>query len=222
MGKPTGVYASELTVPYYAFLDAGMDVDVASPNGGVIPVDPQSLRAPLRTGACDRFLADANFRAKVTESLAIADVDIDDYDIVYLAGGNTYHFLHHLRVSGLLEAVGRFASRGGVVAGLSAGALILTPHIGLAGYPAWDRDENRIGLSGRGCRGLGLTRFEFFPHYRRSARYRDALLDYSRRSRLPVYACPDGSGSGSWWCSSLCAPAPSFPVASAPPTPVPS
>src|SRR5205085_8604959 len=28
-GKPTGVFASELTVPYYAFLDAGMQVDVA-------------------------------------------------------------------------------------------------------------------------------------------------------------------------------------------------
>lgn len=87
VGKPTGVFASELTVPYYAFLDAGMDVDVASPNGGVIPVEPQSLRAPVRTEACDRFLADEELRAKVTESLAIADVNIDDYDIVYLAGG---------------------------------------------------------------------------------------------------------------------------------------
>ena len=40
IGKPTGVFASEMTVPYYAFLDAGMTVDVASPAGGVIPVDP--------------------------------------------------------------------------------------------------------------------------------------------------------------------------------------
>ena len=31
IGKPTGVFAVELTVPYYLFLDAGMDVDVASP-----------------------------------------------------------------------------------------------------------------------------------------------------------------------------------------------
>jgi arylsulfatase A-like enzyme/putative intracellular protease/amidase len=87
IGKPTGVYASELTVPYYAFLDAGMDVDVASPEGGVVPVDPQSLRAPLRTEACDRFLADDDLRAKVTESLPIGDLDMADYDIVYLAGG---------------------------------------------------------------------------------------------------------------------------------------
>ena len=87
VGKATGVFASELTVPYYAFLDAGMDVDVASPDGGVIPFDPQSLRAVLRSEACDRFLADDDLRAKITNSLAIGDLDIADYDIVYLAGG---------------------------------------------------------------------------------------------------------------------------------------
>ncbi len=87
VGKPTGVFASELTVPYYAFRDAGMTVDVASPAGGVIPVDPMSLRAVLRTEACDRFLADDDFRQKVTESLAVAELDMADYDIVYLAGG---------------------------------------------------------------------------------------------------------------------------------------
>ncbi len=87
IGKATGVYASELTVPYYAFLDAGMEVDVASPKGGVIPVDPVSLRPPLRSEACDRFLADPVLREKVTESLAVGDVDIEAYDIVFLAGG---------------------------------------------------------------------------------------------------------------------------------------
>jgi len=87
VGKPTGVFASEMTVPYYAFLDAGMAVDIASPKGGVIPVEPQSLKAVLRTEACDRFLADDEFKAKVTESLAIGTLDMADYDIVFLAGG---------------------------------------------------------------------------------------------------------------------------------------
>ena len=42
-GKPTGVWASEMTVPYYAFTDAGMVVDVASIEGGTIPIEPGSL-----------------------------------------------------------------------------------------------------------------------------------------------------------------------------------
>ena len=87
VGKPTGVYASELTVPYYAFLDAGMSVDVASPNGGVIPVDPQSLNPVLRTEACDRFLADDELQQKVNDSRPVGSLDMADYDIVFLAGG---------------------------------------------------------------------------------------------------------------------------------------
>ena len=39
-GKPTGVWASEMTVPYYAFADAGMVVDIASIQGGAIPIEP--------------------------------------------------------------------------------------------------------------------------------------------------------------------------------------
>jgi putative intracellular protease/amidase len=87
IGKPTGVFASEMTVPYYAFLDAGMVVDVASPLGGVIPVDPQSIKPVIRCADDDRFLADDVFRAKVTGSLAIGDIAMADYDIVFLAGG---------------------------------------------------------------------------------------------------------------------------------------
>jgi arylsulfatase A-like enzyme/putative intracellular protease/amidase len=87
IGKPTGVFASEMTVPYYAFVDAGVDVDVASPLGGVIPVDPMSLKPVIRTAEDDRFLADDDFREQVTNSLAIGDLDMGDYDVVFLAGG---------------------------------------------------------------------------------------------------------------------------------------
>lgn len=86
-GTPTGVFASELTVPYYYFEDAGMYVDVASPLGGVIPVDPMSLKPVLRTAADDRYLGDDILHSRLQESLAIADVDVADYDLVYLAGG---------------------------------------------------------------------------------------------------------------------------------------
>ena len=57
IGKPTGVFASEMTVPYYAFLDAGMDVDLASPEGGLIPVDPMSLKPIIRSASDDRSVS---------------------------------------------------------------------------------------------------------------------------------------------------------------------
>ncbi len=87
IAEPTGVFASEMTVPYYAFLHAGMAVDIASPNGGMVAVDPKSLRPVIRTAQDDRFLRDDIFRAKVAESLAIGELDMSHYDIVFLAGG---------------------------------------------------------------------------------------------------------------------------------------
>lgn len=87
IGVATGVFGSELTVPYYVFLDAGMQVDVASPKGGIIPVDPLSMDATIRTPDDDRLLGDPDLRAKLADSLAIADVDFTAYDVIYFAGG---------------------------------------------------------------------------------------------------------------------------------------
>ena len=86
-GPATGVMASEMTHPYYNFLDAGMDVDVASIKGGEIPVDPQTLQYIIKTAEDDRFLSDPVLMAKVQNSLKIDDVDFTQYDIVFLAGG---------------------------------------------------------------------------------------------------------------------------------------
>jgi len=86
-GVATGVYGSELTIAYYEFLDAGMTVDVASIEGGVIPFEPVSLRWPLATPADYRSLDDEYAQNKTTNSLKIADVDFTEYDIIWLAGG---------------------------------------------------------------------------------------------------------------------------------------
>ncbi|HET6347792.1 MAG TPA: type 1 glutamine amidotransferase domain-containing protein [Candidatus Krumholzibacteria bacterium] len=87
IGVATGVFGSELTVPYYCFLDAGMRVDIASPAGGIIPVEPLSMKEALRTRADDRLLGDDALCAKLANSPAIADVDVAAYDVIYFAGG---------------------------------------------------------------------------------------------------------------------------------------
>ncbi len=115
-------------------------------------------------------------------------------DVVYLSGGNTFHFLFHLRRAGLIGTLRQFANRGGVLAGLSAGAILATPNIGLAAYPPFDRDDNDIELAESRWGALDLVDFEFFPHFRNSRKVRDALLRYSEGSKFPLYACRDGSG----------------------------
>ena len=86
-GKATGAFLSEITVAYYDFLDASMQVDVASIKGGKVPIEPQSLSYFIKTTADKRFLKDVELRKKIENSRAIADVDFTAYDIIFLAGG---------------------------------------------------------------------------------------------------------------------------------------
>ena len=86
-GKKTGVAASELLHPYYEFLDSGMDVDVASIQGGEIPIEPGMLDWPLAGPYEARFTGDPEARERVANSLKIDDVDFTEYDVVFLAGG---------------------------------------------------------------------------------------------------------------------------------------
>ena len=41
-GKATGSWIEEFATPYYYFLDKGVDVVIATPNGGQAPIDPKS------------------------------------------------------------------------------------------------------------------------------------------------------------------------------------
>ena len=86
-GPATGVVASELTHPYYVFLDGGMLVDVASIKGGEIPIAPDSLSRISATPETQRFLKDSIFKAKVDNSIKVEAIDFTDYDIIFLAGG---------------------------------------------------------------------------------------------------------------------------------------
>jgi dipeptidase E len=113
-------------------------------------------------------------------------------DIIYLAGGNTFYFLKHLRSSGFLEELKKFVKRGGILAGLSAGAIIMTPDIWMAGYPPHEGDENEVRL--KNLKSLHVVDFEFLPHYTGSAKTNEAMRIHSRKSKYPIVACPDGSG----------------------------
>jgi len=86
-GKKTGVFASEMTIPYYEFLAANMQVDVASIKGGEIPIDPQSFYYFLKSPQDKRFLKDEVFQHKVKNSIPISEVEFKTYDVVFFAGG---------------------------------------------------------------------------------------------------------------------------------------
>jgi len=83
----TGVYAEEMTTPYYTFKDAGMDVMLATIKGGVVPIDPAHNSSLSRAKSDTRFYNDPQAYVDSHEAPSISDVDFSKYDIIFMAGG---------------------------------------------------------------------------------------------------------------------------------------
>jgi dipeptidase E len=125
-------------------------------------------------------------------SLSDAEKVIKTADLIYLSGGNTFYFLKSIRRNHFDRLLTQFVSRGGVLAGLSAGSIIMTPTINTASYPKFDRDENAVGL--RNFAALDLVQFEFFPHFTREPEYVRELKKQSLKLKYPIYGVSDGAG----------------------------
>lgn len=82
--------------------------------------------------------------------------------ILLITGGNTFGLLQNLRSSGLFSTIQEFSQKKDfVLAGFSAGALVLTPTIEICTLDGFD--DNQVGISNLDA--LNLIPFEVFPHY---------------------------------------------------------
>lgn len=181
IGKATGVYSSEMTVPYYAFLDAGMVVDVASPKGGTIPVDPLSLKPVLRSDADDRFLADDVLRAKVSDSLALGSLVMADYDLVFLAGGWGAAFDFGFSEV-LADRITEANAEGRIIGGVCHGPLGLRNALATDGRPLVE-GRRVTGVTDKQVHELGI---ESTPHHPETELRRlGAVFEAEHRFRDP-------------------------------------
>jgi putative intracellular protease/amidase len=88
-GKPTGIWAEELAAPYYALRDAGVQVTLASPSGGAVPLDAGSLKPLGQNAACvDRMLADETLQRNLAHTTSAASLQGADFDAVFFPGGH--------------------------------------------------------------------------------------------------------------------------------------
>ncbi|HEV3325833.1 MAG TPA: type 1 glutamine amidotransferase domain-containing protein [Puia sp.] len=87
-GRKTGLWLEELAFPYYVFKDAGAVMVLASPRGGVVPLDPKSESILASTPTIRRFQKDPEGISLLAHSIALPDVKVEDFDMVYVAGGH--------------------------------------------------------------------------------------------------------------------------------------
>lgn len=87
-GEKTGFWIEEFAAPYYALVDAGVEVTLASPVGGQAPIDPKSELPDFQTEATARYYADAVVQKKVAETQVLSKMNAEDYSAVFYPGGH--------------------------------------------------------------------------------------------------------------------------------------
>ncbi|WP_313369685.1 type 1 glutamine amidotransferase domain-containing protein [Achromobacter animicus] len=87
-GRKTGLWLEEFAAPYYAFLDAGAKITLASPLGGQPPLDPKSDDPDAQTDDTRRFQKDADAQRVLASTRRLSEVQASDYDAVFYPGGH--------------------------------------------------------------------------------------------------------------------------------------
>lgn len=120
----TGLWLTELTHFYTPMKEAGLEVDIASPSGGVVPLDERSLSWLYTDREADAYLADSAFMALLKSSKPAASVDPAEYVAVYFAGGHgaMWDFRGNAHLKRIAETIYR---RGGIVSSVCHGAAAL-------------------------------------------------------------------------------------------------
>lgn len=108
-GWPIGFWWEELTDPYLTFVKAGYQVDIVSPDGGELYGDSYGDPRDASGYSADDivsmgFINTPSLMAQVESSIGLADVDVDSYHAVLLAGGQgpMYTFYDDQRVHDLV------------------------------------------------------------------------------------------------------------------------
>ncbi|MCA9719009.1 MAG: type 1 glutamine amidotransferase domain-containing protein, partial [Myxococcales bacterium] len=96
-GWPVGFWWAELTHPYWAFTEAGYEVELRSPEGGALQADGYSDPQDASGYSADDLLSlgfktSPRHRALLEDTKSIADVRPQGYDALFLVGGQSPMF----------------------------------------------------------------------------------------------------------------------------------
>ena len=87
-GHKTGFWLEEFASPYYALLDAGVQLTLASPMGGQPPLDPKSSEPGFLTDATHRFEDDPAAKTALANTVKLSTMQADNFDAVFYPGGH--------------------------------------------------------------------------------------------------------------------------------------
>ena len=114
----TGLWLSEVTHFCDEIADRSLPYDLASPEGGAVPIDEKSV--DRRDTTNEKWTHNPTFQAKLANAIRLSDVDPSQYQILYLAGGHgsMWDFPQHESLQAIVRQI---YERGGMVAAVGHG-----------------------------------------------------------------------------------------------------
>jgi len=113
----TGLWLEEFAIPYQLFREKTYTITVASPKGGMAPIDPRSMPKPEEVEQYGAALQALQY----TEPLS--SVNIDQFDAVFFPGG--HGTMYDLPVAEVGQVVSRFLDAQKIVAAVCHGPAAL-------------------------------------------------------------------------------------------------
>ena len=107
-----------------------------------------------------------------------------DFDFIYVCGGNTYSILKKMRETKMDKFIIKQVKKGVMYVGVSAGSIIAGKNIEIAKEAG---DVNSAGL--KNLRGLEFTDIAVFPHF--TDEFRGKLEEFKKRVKYPVVELTD-------------------------------
>jgi putative intracellular protease/amidase len=126
VGYRTGLWLGELIHFWEVAEEAGYKMDIASPSGGKVPIDPESVIIPKVAdmtglkGEVSKRYEDRAFMNLLDNTLKVSDVDPTAYDAIYMVGGHGVMFDFPGSVS-LAKLTARFYESNKVVSAVCHG-----------------------------------------------------------------------------------------------------
>ena len=87
-GRKTGFWDETLAAPYYVFLEARVDITLASPNGAQPPLDPRSRQQGFQTNDTRRFENDTAALRALADTVKLLEIEPGKFDGAFFPGGH--------------------------------------------------------------------------------------------------------------------------------------
>lgn len=181
--RETGLWLSEFTKFYHKVKD-DFEIDIVSPKGGEVPLDPRSFSGLLLSPRLRRYYNNPEFRERLNRSFSPDQVKPEEYGAIYYTGGHgtMWDFPDNQKLQDITRII---YENGGIVAAVCHGPSALI-NLKLSSGKYLIEGKEMTGFSDKEEKTLGL--YKEIPYSleqklkARGAIYRESKIPFSSKA----------------------------------------